>query len=456
MMSQLCPSPSPSHSPSRPPSRLPSPSSLFVTALYDLPRLEKNTQRRPIETYLNDFQFITQQQDIHLLVFTESHLFLRIQEQCKTHPHVTIIVREFSELALTAFQDKIEANHRLHPYVTDNPSKDTTSFFIVCCSKFEFVYSAARMFPAYDQYIWLDAGIKYIAAKTHPNLSLKQFAAALDNTKFCCTLINPISSQEEYDNLQEYCSKWRYRQVGGCWSVGRQIILPFFQCLYEELTTILTRGYKCADEDIMARFVWKYPQLCTFSFGDYQSCISNWLGLFEDFEVAKYYITQAHARGVHHVATAGTAWLINEQLSKGSKDYSLPIICHYLLQLYIEMYYIEKSRAKEIALFFCDIFARCYELSTQRSYGRTTLDENNSRNNNSANTKGTDNYNGVLDELAIEQQRAEHVLSSIQGQSDHIQNIFHFVDVDWMVQKNMISTLKDPFFRVIDVFMRSL
>ena len=320
---------------------------LFVTALYDLKTIEQSSARRSLSEYYKHKDYLCSLTQ-PLIIFTDPYLEPELKSLFEASSHIQIIPLPWDQLRYMDQIEQIRTNMSLHPFQTDNANKTTASYSVMMWNKFEFVYKSYQLFPTYDKYVWIDFGLGEVV-KDHMcsmNDVLKQF----DDTHFCCTIINPLVPSE-YNSLDECFGSWKYRQVGGFWSIGRQGIEFFLSYLRSEIDWVLQHGRVCMDEEVMARFSYAHPERCKFSFGDYGSCVVNWLGLKHDLHVARRAIDKVQQHGKHCMAVIGFEKLLQSYVQRWI-PWSPSDVMRLLMTYYIEMYYIDKVRARAIAIKF--------------------------------------------------------------------------------------------------------
>jgi hypothetical protein len=324
-------------------------SAVYVSALYDLQTIEKNPKRRSALWYIDRIQLILEQKDIAIVIYTDEHLESALQKKCEGHANIQIKVVPFDTLKYVDQLPQMTKNQNHHPYRTNNPAKDTQEYRVIMWNKFEFVADAAQSYPHAQKFIWIDLGIEYVACEYEKNIDLAEIATYFDDSHFCCTIINPLRT-EDYENVIECCAAWRYRQVGGFWSIGRQVFNTFLTGVRAEIQTVLDAGCVCMDEEIMARFSYRHPELCRFNFGDYQSCIVNWRGLRYDIHIAQVAVSKAHLYGRYHMASTGWQKLL---LAGAAGVYPLtaPMMYDLLCRWYLAAYFVNHSEAVQIAKF---------------------------------------------------------------------------------------------------------
>jgi hypothetical protein len=335
-------------------------SAVYVSALYDLQTIEKNPNRKSALWYIDRIQLILEQKDIPIVIYTDETLQDALQKKCEGHPNIQIKVVPFDTLKYVDKLPLMTQNQNSHPYWTNNPAKDTQEYRVIMWNKFEFVADAAQSYPDAEKFIWIDLGIEYVACQYEKHIDLAEIATYFDDSHFCCTVINPLT-KDEYDNVVVCCSAWRYRQVGGFWSIGRLIFNEFLTAIREEIETVLNAGCVCMDEEIMARFSFRHPELCRFSFGDYQSCIVNWRGLRYDIHIARNAINKAHLYGRYHMAMAGWQQLLRAG-SLGYFSMASILMYDYLLNWYLAGTFCNLPEAVSVARFviYCAAKNACF------------------------------------------------------------------------------------------------
>jgi hypothetical protein len=318
---------------------------LVVTGLYDLQSKENNKERRPVSDYTKYVDFLLRiERDI--VVFTEESLKPELEPLFTNHSNIKLLVLPFEEFEYINQVDVLKANALKNPFKTDSPYKTTVHYTLLMWNKFFLVQKAYTIFPTYDKYVWMDFGLGYVVEKNpcDVNLVLDNF----DADHFSCTIINPMNRQE-FESLDESFGAWKYRQVGGFWSIGKNCIDFFMQFIRDQINFIIAAERICADEEIMARFSFSHPDKCVFSFGDYASCVCNWVALTHDLTVASNAINKSNNCGLHHMASQG-AYKVLDSFNRNLLHIDKYTVIHFMFMYYIQMYYIDKSIARQIAI----------------------------------------------------------------------------------------------------------
>lgn len=320
---------------------------LLISALYDLKTIEQSSVRRSISEYCKHKDYLCELNQ-PLVIFTDPQLAPEIISLFISSPNIRIIPIPWNNLRYIDRLDQIRGNMSINPFHTDSPHKTTAAYSAVMWNKFEFVYMSYKMFPTYDKYVWVDFGLGGVI-KNYP-CPIKDVLDQFDDTHFYCTIINPLVPSE-FDSLNECFGSWKYRQVGGFWSIGRHGIEFFLSYIRSEIESLLQNKRVCMDEEVMARFSYTHPERCKFSFGDYGSCVVNWLGLKHDLHVARRAINKAHQSGRHAMAVTGLEKLL-QSYARGLILWSPSDVVGLLMIYYIEMYYVDKVKSRAIAIKF--------------------------------------------------------------------------------------------------------
>lgn len=336
---------------------------LVVTGLYDLKGKENNTERRPVSSYTKYVDFLlTVKKD--MVIFTEESLKPDLDPLFSNHPNIKLMLLPFEEFEYLDRIDLLQKNALKNPFKTDSPYKTTVNYTILMWNKFFLVEKAYKRFPQYDKYVWMDFGLGYVVEKNPCDVN--QVLDKFDDKHFSCTIINPMNSRE-FEDLEESFGSWKYRQVGGFWSIGKHCIDFFLKFIRDQIDFILAKERICADEEIMARFSFSHPEKCVFSFGDYASCVCNWNAITQDLFVATNAINKSHDSGLHHMASQG-AFKILDAYNRNLLNIDKPILVHFILMYFVQIYYVDKMIARRVAIHFMQCvnidtyFARFFEL----------------------------------------------------------------------------------------------
>ena len=321
--------------------------SVFVTCLYDIATVEKNSSRKSASFYLQCATFL-KKLGRPIIIFTSADLFSRVNDAFGDAPHSTIIVRSFQEFAYFNRLAEMDAISRIHPYITRTPHKDTSLYKILIWNKSEFVGIVAKQYPQYDTFIWIDFGLEFVVKQHIADTNMANVISHFDDTHFYCTVLNP-PSEYEYQNLPIFCEGWRFRQVGGFWAIGRKNVDFFVNFIREEINRILEAKYVCTEEDIMARFVFAHGDKCKLSFGDYDACIINWLGLTRKVHFIPSVLRKLQNNGQHKLALYGFEGLLDAH-SKGNLPMTADDIFELLYYYFISLFFVDKLKSKEVVV----------------------------------------------------------------------------------------------------------
>jgi len=181
---------------------------------------------------------------------------------------------------------------------------------------------AAQEHAQYKCYIWMDHSLGDITKGVpNPPLNTLDWSQEL----LTVTVIDPDK-----------------HMANGLWSVGAKLMDQWVDYITEQED--LDQG---RPDEILARFVDKYPEKCQFFFGDYRSQLANRMNgglIVYDTEVAKAVIHRANLKAKNRMAAAGYRLLIRDDMTAAE-------LFRTLEMLYIHTWYFDKDEAKRIAEF---------------------------------------------------------------------------------------------------------
>jgi hypothetical protein len=83
-----------------------------------------------------------------------------------------------------------------------------------------------------------------------------------------------------------------------CFTVERDYVRRFYSGCMSIFHELLLHGLGHHEEQIMAYFYHRYPDLCTIYYGDYYSIVTNYHGVKEDISsIRHFFINEARTKG---------------------------------------------------------------------------------------------------------------------------------------------------------------
>ena len=318
---------------------------ILVTALFDLGNYENNKKRLDLDWYLKNCEF-TLSQECPMFIFTEPLLLEKIQNIRKklSSAFTCYETYEISELKYFKDMGTFINETEFHKFKGDNETKLTKNYMMLMWNKFEFINKVYQKFQdEYDIFSWIDVGVgAHIRDKKIKVQDVLKYANV--NT-YECTIINPIIPREL--DLSVYYDSWKFRLCGNFWSIGKNIVNIFVNFLRTEILTILDKKYIGPDEEIMGKFTYFHPELCTFKFGDYGSSIINRAVIKYDINIVNKAVHKAHVNSLHGIASSGFKEIL-KSISLKYVESSIENIYLYLYKWSIETYYIDKIESSKI------------------------------------------------------------------------------------------------------------
>ena len=321
--------------------------SVFVSCLYDIATFEKNSSRKSASFYLQYVAFLKNLKQ-PIIIFTSADLYQQLDDSFRDSPQATIVLRPFEEFAYFDRLSEMDAISLVNPYRTRAPQKDTSLFKVLMWNKSEFIGLVAEKYPEYNVFIWIDFGLEVVVKQHIEHTDVADVVSHFDDTHFCCTVLNPLSGHE-YDNLHICCEGWRFRQVGGFWAIGRKNVEFFVNFIRKEIDQLFEKRYICTEEDLMARFVFAHSEKCKLSFGDYDTCMINWSGLWRQVQYVPSVLHKLLNNGKHRLAIFGFESLL-DAYCQGKLPMSAENLFELLYYYFIALFYVDKLKSKEIAV----------------------------------------------------------------------------------------------------------
>jgi len=247
----------------------------FVTAYFDLGKIENNDERRQKDDYFKHAEFILSQ-DINLIIFIEPENQYHILEQRKDFMHKThIITIEFNQLEYADQMDIIKRNLSLNPVFNFNPIKDTPEYLVTIWNKFYFLKRSISIDPFNSSHFaWIDFGITYI-----PNITLNYieedriFQELSEKIKL---LILRDFNPNEFQNLKDYFSRIRGISAGGFITGSLDNMLWLSNTFIQELKYAIKYGFSITEQQLLPLIISEYPDYFNPYYGDYWNIFSNY------------------------------------------------------------------------------------------------------------------------------------------------------------------------------------
>lgn len=206
----------------------------------------------------------------------------------------------------------IRANREGNPMYVGN--RNTSSYCILTLFKIYAIHLAALVNP-FDatHYAWIDFG------GSHLLRSLADAAPAMlanPHPKVAMCYIHYRGSHET--NLTSPFSRGGFCSIGAtAFTVERSHVTRFYNGCMSVFHELLLCRLCHAEEQVMAYFYGRYPELCTLYYGDYYSIVTNYHGVREDYSsVRNYFIQEALNKGRADLAGAAAKSVL-QSVEKG-------------------------------------------------------------------------------------------------------------------------------------------
>jgi hypothetical protein len=194
-------------------------------------------------------------------------------------------------------------------------SRNTTSYCLLTVFKFYAVHLAAlRNSFNSSHFAWVDFGCSHIL-RDLPADGPKMLAAPHPKISFC--YIHYRGASEMTMNSQ-FSNGGMCGTAATCFTVEAGYTSKFYNGCMAIFHEMLLHGKCHHEEQIMAYFYDRHPELCTIYYGDYYSIASNYHAVREDFPaIWHHFIMEAYHKNRHDLAKE-CARAILDSVEKGT------------------------------------------------------------------------------------------------------------------------------------------
>jgi Bacterial protein of unknown function (HtrL_YibB) len=206
----------------------------------------------------------------------------------------------------------IRANREGNPMYVGN--RNTSSYCLLCLFKIYAIHLAHQVNPFHTtHYAWIDFGGSHV---------LRNLADAapvmLDNPhpKVGMCYIHYRNGHEM--TLTSQFAHGGLCSIGGtAFTVEGSYVTRFYNGCMSIFHELLLHRLCHADEQVMAYFYHRYPELCTLYYGDYYSIITNYNAIKEDYpSIRHFFIQEALNKGRADLAGAAAKSVL-QSVEKG-------------------------------------------------------------------------------------------------------------------------------------------
>jgi hypothetical protein len=210
--------------------------------------------------------------------------------------------------------DIIKNNRVGNPHYVD--SRNTTSYCILTIFKLYAMHLAKQSSPFIEatHYAWVDFGGSHILRNFEEYAPL-MLRAPHPKVAFCYI---HFRGAQEMTMTSEF-AKGGYCGVGAtCFTIERDYVSRFYNACISIFHEMLAIKLCHHEEQIMAYFYHRYPELCTLYYGDYYSILSNYHVVRDDYEsVKRYFIMESLVKGRRDLAS-GAAKAVLSSVENGN------------------------------------------------------------------------------------------------------------------------------------------
>lgn len=192
--------------------------------------------------------------------------------------------------------------------------RNTTSYCLLTVFKFYAVHLAALRNPyKTSHFAWVDFGCSHIL-RDLPGDGPKMLAAPHPKISFCYIHYRGAA---DLTMTSEFGRGGLCGVSATCFTVEGSYVSRFYNGCMAIFHEMLVHKNCHHEEQIMAYFYDRYPELCTIYYGDYYSVVGNYHGVKEDFPgIWSHFIVEAYHKNRSDLAKACAASIL-DSVEKG-------------------------------------------------------------------------------------------------------------------------------------------
>lgn len=306
-------------------------SRLIVTAIMDLS--SRGFKRHNVLIYPMLIRYML---DIgyKIVCFIEPH----IVEHMPSHHNLTLIIREFDALVT---HDLIAKNgHSM--YIGSNLSPNFWVYPVTNNAKPFLVHEAMELFPDYELYLWMDAGL-YHADPYNP----METKNALDSLPLDKITICISDFPDVHYNVPSMLEFWKYNRfnvAGGLMSFPKIIMNDFMHTYREVLSIAKEHNLLLYEEQILPVVMSKDWSKYHYRFTEYK-CITNLVHMRTDF-----------TKAINNISVINTSDAMNDLLNHiirsieaGTFKVDEQQFTNFLYNAHIKSYYCNRPLSDRLA-----------------------------------------------------------------------------------------------------------
>lgn len=255
-------------------------STTFVTAFYDLGKIENNPKRRSFDAYKSYSRDLLRR-PIDLVVIGDEDCISYVQEERKTYgllERTAFLCIPFETLPAYKYKETLD---EMIPRTGVNGYKEshrlTASYLICIWSKIYVLLEASRKNPFNATYFcWIDFGYYHLATEYDymQNYSDEIFTSIEDHPEFRAVALNAFDPSY-VKNASEFYKKDNYSITGQIFSGNADTIGKVYDVFMKEVEECIRVELPTPEENIFGRLVYLYPDLFNLRGGYYSTSLSN-------------------------------------------------------------------------------------------------------------------------------------------------------------------------------------
>jgi hypothetical protein len=287
-------------------------SSTAVTMYFNIKNFPDATDNVRPKSFYMDKGRATLALDVPMVVFCDDTCVDDIKELRGDRPTEYIVKPLVEYDFYKDHYQTIRHNREGNPMYVN--SRNTTSYCLLTVFKFYAVHSTAMKNPFNTtHFAWVDFGCSHIL-RDLPTDGPKMLAQPNPKISFCYI---HYRGAEDLTMTSHFGRGGLCGVAATCFTVEGTYSAQFYHGCMAIFHEMLVHKNCHHEEQIMAYFYHRYPELCTIYYGDYYSVASNYHGVREDFPGIWHHFIQEALRKNRHDLAKECARAVLDSVEKG-------------------------------------------------------------------------------------------------------------------------------------------
>ncbi len=267
----------------------------IVTMFFNLSKLkDASTQTRTPDFYLN-YGRGTLSIPNPMVIFCDPEMQPKIEairnELVNPDEFPTVyVVKDVPDYDFYKINHPIVLANRKGSHIYTKEHRNTASYLVVTTFKTMALQIAyERNDFDTDYYAWIDFGCNHIN-----NMAVREAALTVLNNPRPKVNIMYIHyrSSDELKDMRHHVPGGPCGIAGTAFTLEKDYVPKFYNCMWSVFHEQVMKGVGHCDEQVMMYCYYKYPELFTVYYGDYQSVLTNYHSIRDNYHTIKYHFIE--------------------------------------------------------------------------------------------------------------------------------------------------------------------